>query len=51
IVIFDSGASSHMTPHLDQLFNVTEIPRHPIHAANSQVFNATARGELIIPLP
>ncbi|TFK58311.1 hypothetical protein BDN72DRAFT_782255, partial [Pluteus cervinus] len=51
IDIFDSGATTHMTPYQDRLFNIREIPRQPIRAANSQTFNATAVGEMRIQLP
>ncbi|TFK61879.1 hypothetical protein BDN72DRAFT_804695, partial [Pluteus cervinus] len=40
-----------MTPHLERLHNVRQIPRQPIRAANSQLFTATAEGDMTTTLP
>jgi hypothetical protein len=44
MMILDSGASWHMTPHQHLLQNFENIPNRPITAANQQVFSATGIG-------
>ncbi|GBE88222.1 hypothetical protein SCP_1300360 [Sparassis crispa] len=49
--IFDSGASRHMTPHLDRLSNFRATAPHPIRAANSEVFYSHGEGDMLMHLP
>ncbi|GBE80058.1 hypothetical protein SCP_0212610 [Sparassis crispa] len=51
IDIFDSGASRHMTLHLDRLSNFHTTMPHWIHAANSEIFYSHGIGDLLMHLP
>jgi len=49
--VYDSGASSHMSPTCKHFISLTQIPPHTIKAANQTLFTATAMGELQISIP
>ncbi|OBZ68228.1 hypothetical protein A0H81_11842 [Grifola frondosa] len=49
--IFDSGASRHMTPHLDRLSNFRTTAPHQIRAANLEVFYSHGVGDMLLHLP
>ncbi|GBE85560.1 hypothetical protein SCP_0800770 [Sparassis crispa] len=51
IDIFDSGASHHMTPHLDRLSNFQTTAPHQIRTANSEIFYSNGMGEMLMHLP
>ncbi|GBE78838.1 hypothetical protein SCP_0200350 [Sparassis crispa] len=49
--IFDTGASRHMTSHLDRLSNFRTTVPHRIRAANSEIFHSHGVGDLLMHLP
>ncbi|GBE86104.1 hypothetical protein SCP_0806280 [Sparassis crispa] len=49
--IFDTGASHHMTPHLDRLSNFCTTAPHQIRATNSEIFYSHGVGDLLMRLP
>ena len=49
--IYDSGASSHMSPDCHQFTNFRETPPHPIAAADKATFNATGVGDMQLVIP
>ena len=51
IDIYDSGASSHMSPDRHRFTNFREIPPHPIAAADKATFNATGVRNMQIAIP
>ncbi|OSD00475.1 hypothetical protein PYCCODRAFT_1371019, partial [Trametes coccinea BRFM310] len=51
IILFDSGASRHMSPHRHKFVSYETITPKPIHAADSHVFKAIGRGDMYITVP
>ena len=51
INIYDSGASSHMSPDHHRFITFKEIPPHPIATADKATFNATGVGDMQIAVP
>ena len=49
--LYDSEASSHMSPFWDQFISYHAIPPHPITAANKHIFYAIGAGDLQIDVP
>ena len=49
--VYDSGASSHMSPVCDQFTTFTAITPKPIKAADQMLFITTAMGELWVCIP
>ena len=44
--VYNSGASSHMSPDRHQFTKFRETPPYPIAAANKAIFNATGIGDM-----
>lgn len=49
--VFDSGATTHISPYCDEFSVFKTIPPHPLHAANKQAFNVVRKGEVMLSLP
>ena len=50
-ILFNSGATCHMSSSKDQFIDFTPIPPKPITAVDKHVFEATAKGNLLITIP
>lgn len=50
-VIFDTGASRHISPYRDEFINFRPIAPHPIRTANRQTVYAEGVGDLLIEAP
>ena len=50
-IIFDSGATSHMSPHLHNFISYRPITPKSIHAADSHTFRGVSRGDMWITVP
>ncbi|KAI0707872.1 hypothetical protein C8Q76DRAFT_628275, partial [Earliella scabrosa] len=50
-VLFDSGATRHMSPYRHRFINYTAIPVKSIHAADQHIFKAVGKGDMYIDLP
>jgi hypothetical protein len=44
--VYNSGASSHMSPNRHRFMKFREIPPYPIAAADKAIFNATSIGDM-----
>ncbi|OSC97353.1 hypothetical protein PYCCODRAFT_1334683, partial [Trametes coccinea BRFM310] len=51
IILFDSGATKHMSCHRERFVSYAEIPPRTIHAADNHTFKAIGRGDMCIDLP
>ena len=49
--LIDSGCTSHITPHPNEMEHFIEIPEKSFHAANQQSFKAVGKGEMVIDIP
>ncbi|KIY43259.1 hypothetical protein FISHEDRAFT_31673, partial [Fistulina hepatica ATCC 64428] len=49
--LYDSGATRHLTPYLDDITNVVNVPPLSFSSANRGAFTASSRGEMIIDVP
>ena len=49
--LYDSGASRHMSGFRHKFIDLTEIDPVPITAADKRVFQATAKGKMIVHIP
>ena len=49
--VYDSGASSHMSPDHHWFTKFRETPPYPMAAANKAIFNATGFGDMRIAIP
>ena len=49
--VYDSGASSHMSPARDRFTSFMAITPKPIKAADQTIFIATAMGDLRVSIP
>lgn len=49
--LYDSGASHHMSPFLDDFAVFTAREARPLNAANQQQFQALGIGEMVVPVP
>ncbi|KZP11549.1 hypothetical protein FIBSPDRAFT_661877, partial [Athelia psychrophila] len=50
-VLFDSGASRHMSPYRGRFENFVSITPKSISAADKRCFQATGKGDLRIKIP
>ncbi|TBU55355.1 hypothetical protein BD310DRAFT_822095, partial [Dichomitus squalens] len=50
-LIFDSGASSHMSPHLDRFVSYRPIQTKSVIAADNHTFRGIGRGDMYITVP
>ncbi len=51
VILFDSGASRHMSPYRHLFVTYQRIPERPINAADNHVFKAVGRGDMYITVP
>jgi len=51
VEIFDSGATTHISPYQENFSSFNHIPLKTLCAANKQGFNAVGKGELVLDLP
>ncbi|KAI0691720.1 hypothetical protein C8Q76DRAFT_634397, partial [Earliella scabrosa] len=51
IILFDSGATRHMSPHRHRFVSYMPISSKPIHAADQSVFQAVGKGDMFVELP
>ena len=51
VEIFDSGATTHISPYREDFSSFNHIPLKTLHAVNKQGFNAVGKGELVLDLP
>ena len=51
IDIYDSGASSHMSPDRHRFITFKEIPPHPVATADKAILKATGIGDMQIAIP
>ena len=51
MILFDSGASRHMSSYYSQFLNYKPIIPKPITAADNHTFHAIRKGDLMISLP
>lgn len=49
--ILDSGATSHMSPHLQRFISYRPIPPKNINAADNHIFRGVGRGDMWITVP
>ena len=50
-IIFDSGATSHMSPHLHHFISYRPITPKSIHAADNHTFHGVGHGDMWITVP
>lgn len=51
IILFDLGATRHMSCYRSCFINYVKIPSRPIHAADNHTFQAVGKGDMYIHLP
>ncbi|KAJ3574507.1 hypothetical protein NP233_g1723 [Leucocoprinus birnbaumii] len=51
VEVFDSGATSHITPFRDLFSTFETIPPRPVRAGDKNAFSAIGRGEVVLDLP
>ncbi|KAI0349161.1 hypothetical protein OH77DRAFT_1415495, partial [Trametes cingulata] len=51
VILFDSGATRHMSSYRHNFINYVPIPPRSIHAADNHVFQAVGKGDMYIDLP
>ncbi|KIO08044.1 hypothetical protein M404DRAFT_78898, partial [Pisolithus tinctorius Marx 270] len=51
VELYDSGSTRHISPYKEKFERLTPIPPRLFSAANRQLFDATAMGELVIEVP
>ncbi|KAL7281618.1 hypothetical protein ACG7TL_004935 [Trametes sanguinea] len=51
VVLFDSGATRHMSCYREKLVDFVEIEPWAIHAADNHVFKAIGKGDMYVSLP
>ncbi|CDO78280.1 hypothetical protein BN946_scf184674.g2 [Trametes cinnabarina] len=51
VILFDSGATRHMSSYRDKFINYVEISPRSIQAADDHVFKAVGKGDMYVDLP
>ena len=51
VELYDSGSTRHISPYKERFETLSEIPPKPFTAANKQIFNASAVGDMVIEIP
>src|SRR6266481_4901695 len=49
--VYDSGASTHMSPTRERFLSLKTMPSKPIKAADKVIFHATVMGDMRVPIP
>ncbi|OAX30756.1 hypothetical protein K503DRAFT_652234, partial [Rhizopogon vinicolor AM-OR11-026] len=51
VELYDSGSTRHISPYRERFATLSEIPPRTFAAANKQLFDATAVGDMVIEIP